>query len=639
MAELGRFALLLALFWSGYAIIADLMGAWRKDPGLIKSGRNATIAALACLCASVAVLLILLVKSDFSVTYVIEHSSNALPLAYKISALWAGASGSLLFWLWLQVGIVVIVFCRPKPHEIIFSASARAFSNIVSIFFLIILVMDKNPFAISVVTAEDGSGLNPLLQHPAMAIHPPTLFIGYAAFIIPFAWAIVAMVYDSKESVLPYFHQMRRWILWAWLFLTVGIVLGAWWAYEELGWGGYWAWDPVENASLLPWLTATALLHCSRTYKRNTPIALWLIILSLVSYSLCIFGTFLTRYGLVSSVHAYTEKGLGLLFIALLVIIWLITAVFLWRGFRKKTIQTNASVGPGHKFIIINNWLLVVLTFVILIGTLFPFLSGLVSERQISLKPDYFTKITSPAGLFLVLLLAVCPALLRDGIKKNLRTIGSAVTAVLALAGWFFTKSLAAACFILCAFALINLAADYINRYRKQRGKNQKQSPARINLRWHGTRLVHLGVVLVFIGIAGSGGYDVEEKLAFEQGQQKTVAGFDITYEGLVADHGPNYTTVSANITIHKDGREIAKLTPSQAFYTTQDKSTKEVDIKRTLAYDLYVALEEFDSSTQLINLIVLVKPLINWIWIGSMISMLGTTLVLVALYRRKTSA
>ena len=631
MAELGRFALLLGLFLSGYAIIADFLGAWRKDTGLLKSGRNATIASLTCLCVAITALLVLLFKSNFTVSYVAEHSSKALPLAYKISALWAGAAGSLLFWLWLQVGIVVIVFCRPKPHEIIFSASARAFSNLVSMFFLIVLVMDKNPFALSVVTPADGFGLNPLLQHPAMVIHPPTLFIGYAAFIVPFAWAFVSMKYECKETVLPYFHRMRRWILWAWLFLTIGIVLGAWWAYEELGWGGYWAWDPVENASLLPWLTATALLHCSRTYKRNTPIALWLVILSLVSYSLCIFGTFLTRYGLVASVHAYTEKSLGLLFIALLVIIWLITAVFLWRGFRKKTIQTNASVGSGHKFIIINNWLLVVLTFVILIGTLFPFLSELVSQRTISLNADYFTKITSPGGLFLVLLLAVCPGFFTHGLKKNLRTVGCAVTAVLALAGWLFTKSPAVPCFILCAFALINLTADYIYKIR-----HKKQSSAHINLRWYGARLVHLGVALVFIGIAGSGGYGIEEKVVLKPGEKTGIAGFDITYEGLTADHGPNYTTVSANITVNKAGGKIAQLTPSQAFYGPE-KSTKEVDIKRTLAYDFYVALEQFDRSTQLINLVVLVKPLINWIWIGSMISILGTALVLISLYRQKT--
>jgi len=638
MAELGHFALLLGLFLSGYAILADVLGAWRNKAELVKSGLNATIACLACLTVAMTVLWIVLVRSDFGVSYVAEHTSRALPLTYKVSALWAGAAGSLLLWLWLQVGFVVLVFGKFRAEQGTFSAGARAVANMVSVFFLLVLIFDKNPFALSIVVPVDGAGLNPLLQHPAMALHPPTLFIGYAAFAIPFAWAFSSLKWGSTDGSVPLFRQARNWILLAWLFLTVGIVLGAWWAYEELGWGGYWAWDPVENSSLLPWLTATALLHCARTYGRNTPAARWLTILSLVTFSLCIFGTFLTRYGLVSSVHAFPEPGLGILFLVLLVNIWVIAAILLWRRNRRDKIATRAATATGHKFITLNNWLMVLLALVIFVGTLFPFFSGIFSEHKISLKPDYFTKITAPGGLALLLLLAICPFLFRHGISRSWQTAGAVLAAIVALAAWLLGHKIALVCFVLCGFAMLNLAGDFLRRYIKVRGRRNQRPVPRRNLRWYGARIVHSGVVLVFVGIAGSGGYGIEEQAALMPDGTFSMAGFNITYEGLKADHGPNFTAVTADITVHKGQKLVARLNPSQAYYSRSDKRTSEVAIRRTLAYDLYLALTEVDNTSGLINLNVLFKPLINWIWIGSIVSVLGVGLILISSYSRRTA-
>lgn len=637
MAELGHFALLVGLFFSGYSVLADLLGAWRKDIGSIESGRNATIASLICLTVSMTALWLLLVGGDFGISYVAEHTSKALPIVYRISALWAGAGGSLLLWLWLQVGFVVLLFCRLDATKRIFAATARSAANVVSIFFLLVLVFDKNPFALSVVTPADGAGLNPLLQHPAMALHPPTLFIGYAAFAIPFAWAIASLASHGTQDEFDLFKQARNWILLAWLFLTIGIVLGSWWAYEELGWGGYWAWDPVENSSLLPWLTATALLHCSRVYKPRTSISLWLTILCLLTFSLCIFGTFLTRYGLVSSVHAFPEPGLGILFLVLLVIIWILAALLFWRAHKSSNLILAGSVGPGSRFIHLNNWLLVLMTFVIFVGTLFPFFSGFFTEQKISLKADYFTKITAPGGLVLLLLLCVCPYIFRYGIRKSWQTVGAVLVAAAALVSWFFTNKLPIPFFIICGFAILNLAGDFINRYIKSRSRVNKTVPP-INLRWYGARIVHIGVVLVFIGMAGSGGYDIEEQVALKRNEKITVAGFDITFNELKADHGSTFTAVTAGLLVHKGDELIAQLHPSQAYYSRSDKRTSEVDIKRTLAYDLYVALTQVDSGRDLINLNILIKPLINWIWIGSVLSVLGATLVLISFYRERTT-
>lgn len=639
-SQLGYCALLIAFFASSYAFLVDALGAWRREDRLLASARNATVTSFACLTVASVLLMTALIQGDFAMIYVAEHTARDLPLAYRISAFWAGAAGSLLLWLWLQVGFLVIVFCQSLKNHKTFSSAARSIGNFVSVFFLLVLILDKNPFAVSLVTPEDGNGLNPLLQHPAMALHPPALFIGYAAFVIPFVWGFALLKDKNILEATPFITQMRRWILWAWMFLTIGIVLGAWWAYEELGWGGYWAWDPVENSSLMPWLTATALLHCSRTYKRNTLIATWLIVLSIITFSLCIFGTFLTRYGLVSSVHAFPEPGLGILFIVLLAHIWVIAITLFIRAWIAKRINTYAPAFAGHRYITWNNWLLILLTIVILVGTLFPFLSGLVSSRQINLKPDYFTKITAPGGLALLLLLAICPHLLRHGFGKNWRAIGALAIALAGITSWWLTDSLALPCLIFCAFAGLNLMADFFARFRTKLQNKKTSSGSPVNLRWYGARIVHLGIILAFMGIAGSGGYGIEEKVALKPNESTTVENLTFTHHGLQADHGPNYTAVTADISVSKNRtgatEPFARLFPSLAVYTRSGKRTSEVDIQRTLGGDVYLALEGINSADQLINLNILVKPLINWIWIGGFLTIIGGLLVQISFYRPK---
>ena len=644
MAELGQFALRLGLFLSAYAIFADLLGR-RQDSGeLRRSGRNATIGCLLCLTVAAVSLWVLLVRGDFAVSYVAEHTARALPLVYKITALWAGAAGSLLLWLWLQTGFVVFVFAKSGHGRERFCAGARAAANLVAVFFFLVLIFDKDPFALSVAAPADGAGLNPLLQHPAMVLHPPALFLGYAAFAIPFAWTFAALRPDRAGGSGIHFDRARNWTLFAWMFLTVGIGLGAWWAYEELGWGGYWAWDPVENSSLVPWLTATALLHCARTYRVGTRAAVWFMILAIVTFSLCIFGTFLTRYGLVSSVHAFPEPGLGILFLVLLVVIWVAAGLlFLARSDAVRRSfgcpyghTTNAEPqGRGIRFVVWNNWLMLLLAFVILVGTLFPFFSGLLSSQKISLKSDYFTKITAPGGLVLLLLLGICPYLVRQGFNRSWRTVGAVLTGVAAVLIWVLADALAVAYLVACAFVGVNLAADFVQRYAR-RGTGAEARPLRVNLRWYGARTVHIGVLLTFLGIAGSGGFDLEKQVALKPGARVQVGQFELAYDDLNANHGPNYTAVTAAVSVYKGQTQITRLAPAVAFYTRSDKRTSEVDIRRTLAGDLYLALTEVDSATKLINLTVFIKPLINWIWIGSALMVLGAALVLAAALGRK---
>lgn len=619
MADIGQFSLLLAVFLCSYAIIIDILAAWRKDDLLAASARNASITFFACLTIAMITLWVSLLTNDFSIKYVAQHVSRALPLPYKISALWAGASGSLLLWLWLQVGFVCIVFFKPRENSSNFNCHARVLANLASVFFLMVLVMDKRPFELSLIVPEDGAGLNPLLQHPAMVIHPPMLFIGYAAFIIPMAWAFGFLKTDINSQPAQMIQTVRRWTLFAWAFLTAGIVLGAWWAYEELGWGGYWAWDPVENSSLMPWFIATALIHCYRYYSHKTPIAMWTVIMAILTFSLCVFGTFLTRYGLVSSVHAFPEPGMGKLFIVLLIHIWVIAAVSMLRKSLKKNDEPIEPLTEPQRFVVLNNYLMFLLLLLVFVGTLFPVFSSLFTDTKVSLKPEYFNKITAPVGLLLLLFTGLCPQLTKTGFKRNWKIILGSLALIAAIIVWAITKNFAPVYFIACAFVLINLLADVISRKRA-------------DLRWYGARMTHLGLILIFVGIAGSGGYSREKYAALIPGEQAEIAGYRVTYNSLTSDKGPNFISAVADISVHKNDRLIANLKPQKAYYPASGKSTSEVAISRSLSRDIYTALSEVNTDIEIINLKLLVKPLINWIWIGSCVLIAGAMLVLFAL-------
>lgn len=653
---------MLASSLSSYAIIAGILGAWRKDEGLLKSGRNATISVFACLTVAMIVLLTLLIKSDFSVLYVAEHTARNLPLAYKISALWAGSAGSLLLWLWIQVGFVVWIYCTGSDGRGAFASRARGIANFVSVFFLLIMIWDKNPFAPAETLVTDGFGLNPLLQHPAMVLHPPLLFVGYAGFVIPFAWTFAWLRYRGLGPV-PLLTKARNCTLVAWLFLTIGIVLGAWWAYEELGWGGYWAWDPVENSSLMPWLTSTALLHCFRVYKDRGGIAVWTMILSLLTFSLCVFGRFLTKYGLVSSVHAFGDPGLGIVYIVLLAHVWVIATVLIIRKFFGKAKITLEPPLKSHRFIVWGNWILLLLTGLIFIGTLFPFITEMFGKLTVALSlkdsaappvtldPSFFTKITSPAGMLLLLLIGVCPHMFRYGVDKSWRIVLGVLSIIAACAMWLVSCSLdiprpagmqaiswfaqwllsgsaAVPCFILSGLMIVNLVADVIGYERKNAGRKQ----ASRKFHWYGARIVHLGVALMFIGIAGSGGFGGEKTEAMRPGDKVAFHGYELAYDDMGAGHGDNYMSVVANISIYRDGELITKLKPAQAIYTGRKDSYSEIDVRRTLGGDLYLALTGYNVSSKVINLRIMIKPLINWIWLGCCVICIGAAMILFVL-------
>jgi cytochrome c-type biogenesis protein CcmF len=378
-------------------------------------------------------------------------------------------------------------------------------------------------------------------------------------------------------------------------------------------------------------------LHCARTYQADAKTAVWFMVLAIATFSLCIFGTFLTRYGLVSSVHAFPDPGLGILFLVLLVLVWVIAGLLFLR-WRLKRRAGAVIQGRSIRFVIWNNWLMMLLAFVILVGTLFPFLSGLLSDRQISLKSEYFTKITAPGGLALLLLLGICPHLIRHGFNRSWRTLGAVFTGVAAVLIWALADGLAIAYLVACAFVALNLGADLVQRHAGRR-TSAGALPLTTGLRWYGTRIVHIGVLLTFVGIAGSGGFDTEKQVALKPGERVQVGDFELAYNDLKANHGPNFTAVTADMSVYQGQKRLGELAPSVAFYGQSGQRTSEVDVRRTLAGDLYLALTEVDSSTRLINLTIFIKPLINWIWIGNVLMVLGATLVLATVLGRRRRA
>ena len=647
MAELGTFSLRLALFVAAFAVVVDILGVVYGKKPLMASARNATWACWVCLSTGMIALLIALAQSDFSVKYVAEHTSLALPVAYRLSALWAGAAGSLLLWLWLQVGMTALVFSRAAPGEDRFGACARTAANVVCCFFLVVLLFDKNVFEVSSLPPQDGSGLNAFLQHPAMVLHPPTLFIGYAAYVIPFAWSLALLAGPRTPTRPPFFFKAWKYMLIAWLFLAIGNVLGSWWAYEELGWGGFWSWDPVENSSLMPWLIGTALLHCFKRYRPLSAMGRWVVVLCLLTFSFCIFGTFLTRYGLVFSLHAFGEPGLGILFMVLLALIWVVVAVMSVVRMLASERRPEVKEVRGDGTIVVVNWLLVVLVAVILVGTLSPFFTSVymkvapsvpflrdhIPQEAITLQSEYFTRITAPFGLGLLLLVGVCPHFFRSGIDFSWRTVGGVFAGVAALAVWYKKDVLAIPCFIICGYVALNIMVDFFVGALGRSGR----SSSRGRLRWYGARFAHIGVVMMFFGIAGSEGYSNEKQAALAPGQSLTVGAYTINFRGISRSRGPNYQLTSAEISVEKEGRTF-EMKPAISRYDNQ-KETSEVDIRRTLGGDFYVALTAVEKGGRLINLRVLVKPLINWLWLGGIVMAAGAIMVLLSARRGEKAA
>lgn len=635
MADIGYIALLLALVASIYSAIAFIYGVGGRHRGLSDSARNSLLAVCGLVSISVAALIYALVTHDFQIEYVASYTSRDLSLTYLLSALWAGNDGSLLFWAWLLslCAVVVVLQKRDIGKELVPYASSIIM--VTQAFFLILLLLVSNPFYKLPFVPAEGMGLNPLLENPGMFFHPPTLLVGYVGFTIPFAFAMAALL--TRRLSDEWIIAIRRWTLMSWLFLGVGNLIGAWWAYVELGWGGYWAWDPVENASFMPWLVATAFLHSIMMQRRRRMLKVWNMVLIILTFSLTIFGTFLTRSGVLSSVHTFAESPLlGYSFLAFIgVTLFGSLGLLYYRSGELKGEAEMESLVSRESTFLLNNLLIVGAAFAIFLGTVFPLISEAIRGVKISVGPPFYNQVNGPIFLAIILLTGICALIgwRRASIKNLVRNfLWPLVVALMLGIALFFLgirEWYALVAFFVCGFVLSTIVYEWFRGTRarhRMRAENYLKAFLGLigsNRPRYGGYIVHIAIILIAIGVVGSSFYSVEKEATIMPGESMTIKDYTLTYDNLDRYETESKTVVMATLSVYNQGKLIGKLIPEKYFHRTYEQPVTEVAIRSTLVEDLYVILIGWDEDgTTAFK--VLVNPLVSWIWIGGVVFVIG---------------
>lgn len=637
-ATLGGFVLFLALGVSGYAVAAALAGARGGREEWLASARNAVLAHFGLVTLALLLLEYALVTSDFSLRYVANNSTRNSLVQYKIAGLWGSLEGSILLWEWLQSLFAALVALRYRDRHRELLPYVLAVLQGISVFFLLTMSFAVNPFARLFPVPPDGRGLNPLLEVTDMLVHPLLLYLGYVGFSVPFAFAMAALIAGRLGG--EWLAITRRWTVVAWLFLTGGIFYGGWWSYRTLGWGGYWAWDPVENASFMPWLTGTAFIHSVMIQQRRGMLKVWNLVLITLTFSLVIFGTFLTRSGILASVHAFADGPIGALFLGFLALLLFFSLGLLaYRSDRLRGEgQLDALLSRESAFLL-NNVLLIGICFTVFLGTVFPLLAEAVWGSKMSVGAPYFNRVSVPLGMALLLLMGVGPLMAwgrasLDSLRRNfLKPLAGAVAGTL-LVGSLGVRSVETLAAIGLAFFVIGTILLEFATAARTRVRSLGESPpvALAALLFRGRRrsgglIVHLGVVVAILGIAVSSVYRVEREQTLRRGESLTVRDYTLRLDGLVAGERPTHILVYANLAASRGGRPLGVLQPGQRFYPNQQSPFASVDARYRPAEDLYVVLSAFERDGSSATVKVLVNPMLSWIWMGGLIILLGVLL------------
>ncbi len=648
MDALGSFSLLLAFCFSLYAIAAAAFGEWKKNPLVAQSAeRAAVVTGLLTVLASSS-LLVLLFRDDFRIAAVASHSNRTLPAFYKLSALWSGQEGSLLFWsAVLGAYSIAVVLLNRKSHRHLMPYVIIVMM-ITQAFFLLLNNFVVNPFQLlavdtaagtQVFAPPDGQGLNPLLQYPMMVIHPPMLYLGFVGFTIPFAFAMAALLTKSKGE--KWIQITRRWTMVTWAFLTAGVMLGGRWAYAVLGWGGYWGWDPVENASLLPWLTSTAFLHSVMMQEKRGMMKVWNMVLIFTTFFLCLFGTFLTRSGVLSSVHAFAQSPIGPYFATFIMLGLAVSVVILLRrlDFLKSENHLDSLLSRESSFLF-NNLILLAATFAILWGTMFPLISEAVQGVKITVGAPYFNKIVIPIGLFLMLLTGLGPlfAWRKTSMESLRRNFAKPVIVAAIITAAFIPFGLRGFFAIMTIFLSLFVIATIMEEfYRGARALKQKHAFGWMaatgtltlrNTRRYGGYVVHFGMALLFIGFAGNA-FNIDKQQEMAAGDEMTVGNYRFVLEELVPYENDNYVASSAKINVFDGDTPFATMYPQRRVYKVGGQPTTEVAIKARLSEDVYLVFAGMSEDGQRAVIHAYINPLVMWVWIGTIVTLLGTLLAL----------
>lgn len=633
MADIGYFALVLGLLMSVYALVCYIAGLKLKRGDLLASATGGVIGTAVFTAVAGVILVYMLVTSDFSIEYVAMYTSTDLPIIYKFTALWAGNDGSLLLWAWVLTAIAAVIVTGKKNRDLM--PYVGSVMMVVSAFFLYMLCFESNPFTKVWGMVQEGNGLNPMLQNPGMIIHPITLYFGYIGFTVPFAYAIAALI--TKQTDDRWIKITRKWTVISWLFLSLGNLYGAQWAYVELGWGGYWAWDPVENASLIPWLTGSAFLHSVMVQERKDMLKIWNMFLIIATFGLTLFGTFLVRSGIVASVHSFGNSDLGMMFLIFIAVI-MTGSLYLLVDRLKLLRQGNEFEGLISKesSFLLNNLLLVASAFSILWGTMFPIISEAVTGSKVTVGPPFFNTINAPIGLAFVLLMGICPMIAwRRANLKNLVTsflipMGAVVAVIAALVILGLTKPYALFTGAITSFVIVATLKEVVKGVsvrRKMTGESLLISTLRLltrNRRRYGGYIIHLGIVMMIIGIAGSNIYNEEFTKTVKPGETFQTEDYSITYKGMQQTSRANTTVVYADVEVSKNAGKTFTIRPEKVFYPTSEQPSTEPAIESTWLEDFYIVLAGWDQD-QSVSFKVNINPLVKWLWVGGYVLVFGT--------------
>ena len=645
MENLGGLAILLAFCVAIYATAASVVGRLKNKPFLVVSAQRSVYATWILMTVAAGILVYNLMTGDFRYAYVAEHSNKTMPLLYKFAAWWGGQEGSLLLWSWLLATYTMVVAVTNRNRLRDMMPWTLAVLTSIQTFFLLLNNFIANPFQMLatdglIVNVGDGNGLSPLLQYPAMAIHPPMLYLGYVGFAVPFAFAIGSLI--TKQPGEAWIHTTRRWTLVTWLFQGTGIMLGAAWAYHVLGWGGYWGWDPVENASLLPWLAGTAFLHSVMMQEKKGMMKIWNIVLISTTFFLCILGTFLTRSGVVQSVHAFARSEIGKYFVSFMAIGIAATAYLILDRLKylKSESQLESVISRESSFLF-NNLILLASCFAVLWGTLFPVISEAVSGDKISLDADWYNRLMVPIGLFLLLLTGVGPLFAwrrtsMESLRRNFQLPGIAMlvlVAALFAAGMRHPYALIS--FGLSLFVTLTVFAEFFKGARSIGAKNEMNllratiELTHRNTRRYGGYLVHMGIVLVFIGFTGHA-FNVNEVKELNQGDTMQIGHYSLKMARMEQGENENYQWHRAYMQVTKNGDDLGTLEPEKRFYKASRQGTSEVGIRQRLNEDLYLNFGGMSDDNQRAVIQAYIFPLVAWIWIGTLVTIFGTLICLV---------
>ena len=644
---IGGLALNLALGLAIIAIIFNVLYLRSGDGRLFLSGQRAALAVSLLSFFATIILTQLLMTSNFDVDYVAHYTSQETPLIYKFTALWAGQSGSLLFWLFILSLYAIIAILQNQRSQLNLMPWVMIVLVTVQLFFLILVNFITNPFAPTETdfVIANGLGLNPLLQNATMAIHPPMLYLGFVGFTVPFAFSIAAMAQRDMNAL--WMRTVRQWLLFVWLMLSIGVMLGGWWAYQELGWGGYWAWDPVENASFMPWLAGTALLHSVMIQEKKDMLKVWNMVLIIITFTLCIFGTFLTRSGVMSSVHSFTASSLGPIFLGFVFFILVVSFGLMSQRMQllrsKKRIESFSSRESGFLF---NNVVFIVMCFAVLWGTLFPVISEAVRGTKITVGAPFFNQINIPIGLVLLCLTGIGPLLVWRKTSKQsfVRNFTTPVIAGLVMALVLYIiniRGYVLISFSLSVFVLTTISLEFARGIRS-RITVHKENPLtafwrllRKNRSRYGGYIVHVGIVFMFIGFTGHA-FDTEKEFGLKKDETNHLSGYTFVLQNIREEERPNHYAWIADLHVSDaSGKEIVMLHPEKRIYFHRNPDPErrqphsELDIYSTMKQDIYSIFNSVDLENGVAYLKIMINPLVNWVWFGGFIFVLGTLVAL----------